>query len=199
MKLRPALFLDRDGTIIEDAGYLDDPAGIKIIPGVPMALSRASQQGFALIVISNQSGVARGLYPLDAIYRVNDRMEKLFSLEGVNFDGIYFCPHHDRGKIPEFTRFCDCRKPSPGMLLLAAREHNISLENSFTIGDKPSDIGAGKAAGTKTVFIRGEDDEPRYGWPGSEPDYIARNLPEAIEWILENLQETPDEIRFRTP
>lgn len=187
--MRPALFLDRDGTIIEDAGYLADPGGVRIIPGAAEALRKAKDKGFALIMISNQSGVARGLYDLEDYHNVTRRMEELLEEEGVRLDGLYFCPHHDKGTVPEFTLFCECRKPSPGMLVLAAKEHGLDLENSYTIGDKPSDIGAGKAAGTKTIFIRGEGTEPPYGSPDIEPDYTARNLPRAIEWIFENMGE----------
>lgn len=141
---RPALFLDRDGTLITDTGYPRDPALVALLPGVVPPLHAAIAKGCALVIISNQSGVARGLVTRDEAASVQARVEALFAERGVVFDAAKFCFHGT-------TDACECRKPAPGMILASARELDLDLEHSVMIGDKPSDVEAGRAAGCRTI------------------------------------------------
>lgn len=145
---RPALFLDRDGTLIVDTGYPRDPDLVILLPGVVPALRAARAGGWALVIVSNQSGVARGLITEDEAARVQARVEELFAAEGVTFDDVRFCFHGPADA-------CDCRKPEPGMILAAARDLGLDLGSSVMIGDKASDVQAGRAAGCKTIAFGG--------------------------------------------
>jgi histidinol-phosphate phosphatase family protein len=145
---RPALFLDRDGTLIVDTGYPRHAALVELLPGVVPALLAAIAKGWALVVVSNQSGVARGLVTRDEAASVQARVEALFAEQGVRFEGAYFCFHAPGER-------CACRKPEPGMLLDAARDLALDLRASVMIGDKPSDVQAGRAAGARTVAFGG--------------------------------------------
>lgn len=143
---RRAAFLDRDGTIIFDGGYLADPAGVRAMPGAVEALRRLRDRGFSLVVVSNQSGLARGLIRPDQHAAVHGRFLDVLSQEGITFEAVYYCEHKpDDG--------CACRKPRPGMLERAASEHQIDLARSLMIGDKPSDIVAGRAVGCVTALL----------------------------------------------
>ena len=148
--LRRAVFLDRDGTLIHDPGDLSDPSGVKLLPGVPGALRQLAEADFTLIVITNQSGIGRGLYTAFDTLRCNTRLQELLAPECVDLADIYFCPHTpDDG--------CDCRKPEPGLLFTAAHDHRINLAQSAMIGDKMSDRAAGQAAGCRWSFCIGAD------------------------------------------
>jgi histidinol-phosphate phosphatase family protein len=143
---RRALFLDRDGTIIRDAGFPRDPAAVEPLPGAAAALARLRAIGWALVIVSNQSGVARGLIRPEEALAVQERVAELFAREGVVFDGAYFCFHGpDDG--------CACRKPRPGMVERAARELDLDLRRSILIGDRASDVAAGRAAGTEAIAL----------------------------------------------
>ncbi len=141
---RNALFVDRDGTLITDVGYPRDPSRVELLPGVVPVLLEVIARGWALVIIGNQSGVGRGMITADEATRVEARVEALFAEHGVRFDGAYFCFHG-----PAET--CRCRKPEPGMLLDAARDLSLDLDGSVMIGDKASDVQAGKAAGCRTI------------------------------------------------
>jgi D-glycero-D-manno-heptose 1,7-bisphosphate phosphatase len=152
-----AVFLDRDGVLIEDTGYPDDPDAIRLLPGVGEALRRLRAGGWGLVVVSNQSGIARGKFDLSRLDALHDRLRALLAAEGVELDALYFCPHHPEG-IPPFRADCDHRKPQPGMLRTAARELGLSLPDCWMVGDKPSDVEAGRAAGCSSVLIAGDTD-----------------------------------------
>ena len=144
--LSAAAFLDRDGTIAHDRHYLADPNGLELLPNAAAGLRRLSELGFRLVVVTNQSGVGRGYFELDAVERVNERLRELLDEQGIRLDGIYVCPHGpDDG--------CACRKPAPGLILTAAKELALDLDRSVTIGDREPDVGAGRSAGTLTVAI----------------------------------------------
>ncbi|MBN2640316.1 MAG: HAD family hydrolase [Victivallales bacterium] len=143
-----ACFLDRDGVIIEEKNYLGDPDGVEILPGVPEALKMLKDEKFLLIVISNQSGVARGYFDLAAVDAVNARINKLLRGEGVELDAFYTCPHH-----PEHDGVCPCRKPAPGMIEQAVKDFNIDLKHSFLVGDKRSDVEAAVNAGIPGIMV----------------------------------------------
>lgn len=148
----PALFLDRDGVINVDHHYVSQPDAFVVIPGVFDVLRRAQALGYALIVVTNQSGIARGYFTHDAYRTLERHMRAVFAAEGIVFTGIYHCPHHPDGSVAEYARACDCRKPAPGMILEAAREHDIDVAASIMVGDKDSDIASARAAGVGRVY-----------------------------------------------
>lgn len=143
---RPALFLDRDGVLNADHGYVIRPAEFEVLDGVFEALRLAAAHGYALIVVTNQSGIGRGYFSARDYAALETHMHHLFAEEGVVLTGIYHCPHH-----PDAD--CECRKPRPGMILRAAREHGIDLGRSIMVGDKPSDAEAARAAGVATIEL----------------------------------------------
>lgn len=153
MSPRRALFLDRDGTLIVDVGYPRDPARVELIPGAADAL-RALQRDWLLVVVSNQSGIGRGLIAPDEAAAVHDRFVAAFAAAEVAFAGCYYCPHAPDAR-------CACRKPAPGLLLAAAADLDLALPRSVLVGDKPSDLDAGRAAGLAAVFQLGAE----RGWP----------------------------------
>jgi D,D-heptose 1,7-bisphosphate phosphatase len=170
-----AVFLDRDGTINVDGPYLSDPDKFLMYPGVGEGVKRLQDAGFKIIVITNQSGIARGYFTEDDLAAVHERMKKEFARFGVTLDGIYYCPHHpDAG--------CKCRKPNTGLFVAAIAEHNIDPQISYMIGDKPLDIIAGGRIGAKTVLVSGEVD--RAGSSGSFPDFSAPDFAAAVKVIV---------------
>jgi D-glycero-D-manno-heptose 1,7-bisphosphate phosphatase len=192
---RAAVFLDRDGVLIEDRGLLVAPAGIHVLPGVPAALRRLKAAGFFLAVVSNQAVVARGLITLSDLDALNARILGLLEAAGApSLDAAYFCPHHPEAALPEYRVICDCRKPRPGSLLRAAREHGLDLAASFMVGDRMTDITAGMAAGCRTVLVEtGQHAAPPIVTAGTvpakpqtacRPDHTCADLPAAAEWIL---------------
>lgn len=151
----PAVFLDRDGTIIEDAGYLDDTSGVCLLPGAAEAIRRFRKAGYRVVVVSNQSGVARGLFDEDTLARVHARVVEALEGQGATLDGAYYCPYLDgpEAKVAAYRRDSELRKPKPGMLLQAARELDIDLKRSWMIGDSSSDVEAGRRAGCRTIRV----------------------------------------------
>lgn len=146
--MRPAVFLDRDGTLIEEVGYLGDPGGVVVLPGVPDALRRLRDAGYALVVVSNQAGVARGYFTEDDVLAVNGRLAELLEVEGVQLDAWHYCVHH-----PDHGDPCACRKPEPGMLRDAARDLDLDLSRSWIVGDHPSDVEAGRRVGARGILV----------------------------------------------
>lgn len=154
LPLKKAVFLDRDGTINVEKDYLIDPAAFEFIPGVPQSLKQLQDAGFLLVVVTNQSGVARGYFSLPDVDLLHKHMCERLADYGVNIDGIYSCPHHPVSGKGEYLQDCDCRKGKPGMLLQAARELGIDLTNSWMVGDKDADILAGTAAGCRSLLVK---------------------------------------------
>jgi D-glycero-D-manno-heptose 1,7-bisphosphate phosphatase len=176
--VRPAVFLDRDGTLIAEVGYLGDPDGVALLSGVPDAVRRLREAGFVLVVVSNQAGVARGLFTENDVVAVNRRLADILANEGLELDGWYFCIHH-----PDFGEPCDCRKPAPGMLTRAARELGLDLGRSWIVGDHPSDAEAGRRAGARPIIVlsghtHDHDDELPEGVP------LVADLAAATDLIL---------------
>jgi D-glycero-D-manno-heptose 1,7-bisphosphate phosphatase len=168
---RPAVFLDRDGTLIEDKGFLGDPAGVVVLPTVVDALKLLAANGFATIVISNQSGIARGILDDAKVRGVNAEIVRKLAGDGVAIDGWYWCPHYDQG--------CDCRKPEPALVHRAVGEHALTLDRGAMIGDRGSDVALGHRVGIAGILVPGP-----YDYVGPEPDLRARTLLEAAEWIV---------------
>jgi len=183
-----AVFLDRDNTLIEDPGYINHPDQVKLLDGVPEALIELCTMGYKLIVVSNQSAVARGIVTEKTLAQIHERLRQLLAQKDAYLDKIYYCPYHVDGVIEKYRRESDLRKPSPGMLLTAAKEMNLDLAQSWMIGDSPHDIEAGARAGCKTILL----DSPPHSKqlpPGSPaPDYKAVNIKEAVNIIKMHLR-----------
>jgi len=152
--LRPAIFLDRDGVVIEDSHYLGNSARVRLVPGAAETIAELNRAGWAVVIVTNQSGVARGLFPLEAVGAVHDHLAGLLRGHGARIDAFHFCPHHPEADVPAFRLDCECRKPKPGMLCRAAAELGLDLAESWMIGDRESDLEAGAAAGCRTVLVR---------------------------------------------
>lgn len=152
---RPAVFFDRDNTLIINDGYLGDPAQVVLMPGAAVAIARARAMGFVVVTISNQSGVARGLFDESAVQAVNRRMDELLLADdpAAKIDLHVYCPFHPDALVPAYRKQSDLRKPAPGMILLAAAQLNLDLPNSWVIGDALRDIEAGVAAGCHTILF----------------------------------------------
>ncbi|MFD3959636.1 D-glycero-alpha-D-manno-heptose-1,7-bisphosphate 7-phosphatase [Micromonospora tulbaghiae] len=151
--LRPAVFLDRDGTLTEPRHYLTHPDDLILQHHIGSPLRALQREGFALIVVTNQSALARGLLDAEGLAAMHDRLRTLLGHHRVHLDGIYACPHHPEGTVPRYRGSCQCRKPAPGMLHQAAQDLGIDLTRSWTIGDSPCDIDAGRRAGTHTALV----------------------------------------------
>lgn len=172
-----AVFLDRDGTIMEDSNYVGDVERVVLIPSAVGALKRLRDAGYKLFIITNQSGVGRGFFTREAVEQIHTHLDEQFGKAGVRFDGYYVCPHH-----PEDN--CDCRKPKPKFLLDAAREYGLDLARSFMIGDRASDIGAGANAGTKTILVLTGGGRETLVKNETKPDHVAGDIAGAADWIL---------------
>lgn len=189
--MKPAVFLDRDGVLIEDVHLLTRPDQVVVPAGVPGALQALAAAGFKLVLVSNQPVVARGLVSEPEVCAVHRHLEALLQSAGAPaLDGIYFCPHHPNATLPAYRVACDCRKPRPGLFLRAATELSLNLRASFAVGDRITDIIAGARAGCRTVLVQTgmhgakpiEASEPLD--PTIQPDYTGADLAAAAEWII---------------
>lgn len=169
-----AVFLDRDGTIAEDVHYCRRPEDFRILPTVPEAIKLLNDSGFKVVVITNQSGIARGYFTEETLALIHQKMHRELARHGARVDAVYYCPHHpDDG--------CDCRKPGTALFRRAAWELDIDFGLSYVVGDLPMDIEAGKALGCRTVLVTtGPEDANK---PSDAPDYVADSLIEAVRWI----------------
>ena len=187
--MQAAVFLDRDGTINEDVGYLADPDRMRLLPGAARAIARLNQAGLPVVVVTNQSGVARGLIDPAALPRIHARLAGLLAMEGARLDGLYVCPHYPFGTRTEFVRTCRCRKPATGMIDQAAVDLGLDASRSCMVGDKLSDMELGRAVGAATVLVRtGEGADLEARWPAAcaPPDHVATDLADAVDWILQH-------------
>jgi D-glycero-D-manno-heptose 1,7-bisphosphate phosphatase len=181
---RPAIFIDRDGTINEDTGYVSSPDELIVYPWAAEAIRLINESGFMSIVVTNQSGVARGLYTEDTLALIHGRLIDELGRRHARLDAIYYCPHHPRIGDDRYRLDCECRKPRPGMLLRAAREHRIDLTRSFVIGDKLSDIELARGAGASGALVLTGYGGQTLG-RGKGPGIVADNLLEAVKQILD--------------
>ncbi len=154
MRPRGALFLDRDGVIIEEVNYLADIGQVRLIPGAAAAIARVNRQAIPVVVVTNQAGVARGFFPEKRIGEVHDHLQALLGLSGARIDRFYYCPHHPTMGETPYRLVCECRKPGPGLLLRAAAEMGLDLSQSCLVGDKVTDLEAGARVGCRTVLVR---------------------------------------------
>ena len=188
-----AVFLDRDGTINEEVGYLDSLDKLKIIPASYQAIKLINLNGMKAIVISNQAGVARGLFTEEFVHEINNIITADLQRHGAVIDKFYYCPHHPEHGNGEYLQNCNCRKPAPGMLLQAAEELNIDLSSSYFVGDRFIDMETAKKVGAKGVLVKtgyGEDllqdDGPDRATLENTPDFIAADILEAVLLILKD-------------
>ncbi len=181
MKKNKCVFLDRDGVLIKDVGYLKDPADIIVLPDVASSLKRLKNAGFVLIIITNQAGIAKGFFTEEDLKNVNNILLNIFKSDGLIIDDLYYCPHHKDGTVEHYTIACDCRKPNTGMVLKGVGKFNIDLKKSFMVGDKDSDMLLAKNSGIRSFYIKNE----MYEHDNSViPDFTVFNLKEAAEIIL---------------
>jgi len=177
-----AVFLDRDGTINKYNGFVKNPDEFELIPGVASAIRRLNEEGYLVIVVTNQPVIARGDTTVEGLNEIHNKMETLLGNEGAYVDAIYYCPHHPHkgyeGEVPELKIECECRKPKPGMLLKAAQDYNIDLNESFMIGDSENDVLAGLNAGCKTILIGNEINN------NFSETTLVSNLNEAVDNVL---------------
>lgn len=182
----PAVFIDRDGTLIEEAGYLNHLARLVFFPYSVDAIRQLNRGGFKVVVITNQAGIARGIVPESFVATAHAHISKRLEAGGARVDAYYHCPHHPKGSVPELTRACECRKPRPGLMLKAAADMDLDLSQSFVVGDRWHDLEAGRAAGTRAVLVRtgygtAEEQSPK---AGVTADAVVDNLAGAAAWIL---------------
>ena len=194
-----AVFLDRDGTIIEDRGYISDPDQVSLIPGAAEGIRRFSLAGHLVVVVSNQSGIARGLFDESALAAVHERVEALLEAAGARLDGAYYCPYlaGPEATVEAYRRTSDLRKPAPGMLLQAAREMNIDLSHSWMIGDSPCDVQAGEAAGCRAILI--DRGGPSAARKADAPVKVVESLVEAVALLERDMPEKRNEKIGATP
>jgi D-glycero-D-manno-heptose 1,7-bisphosphate phosphatase len=205
-----AVFLDRDGTINEEVGYMDRLDKLKLIPVAAEAIRLINASGMKAVVVTNQSGVARGLFDESFVDTVHIRLREMLRMEGAFLDGIYFCPHHPTEGRERYLMTCDCRKPAPGLLLQAAADLHLEPARSYMVGDNLKDIEAGARAGTRGVLVRtgygsesadtlrlnkasgrmipGEREHPRTESVLYRPVHIAADILAAVKWIVRNLR-----------
>jgi len=181
-----AVFLDKDGTLIEDVPYNVDPKRIKFTKGAVTGLQQLSGAGYVLIAITNQSGVARGYFQESALQGVEERLQQLLALAGVSLSGFYYCPHHPQGVVKEYTMQCACRKPEPGLLLQAAADHQLDLSQSWFVGDILNDVEAGRRAGCKTILIDNGNETEWQLSPLRIPHHTVADLAEAAQVIIKS-------------
>ncbi|MCA1992210.1 MAG: HAD family hydrolase [Coleofasciculus sp. S288] len=184
-----AVFLDKDGTLIEDVPYNVNPDLMRLTVGAVEGLRSLHAAGYKLIIISNQSGVARGYFPEEALLAVEERSHQLLAEMGVPLVGFYYCPHHPDGTILKYKINCSCRKPEPGLIFRAAQKHNINLAQSWFIGDILNDVEAGRRAGCKTVLINNGNETEWVLSPLRLPHYIATDLADAAHIISNHRQD----------
>jgi len=173
-----AVFLDRDGTMAKDVSYCSCPEDFEIFPNTAKAIKLLNERGFKVIVITNQSGIARGYFAEETLKQIHEKMKSELAEKGAFVDAIYYCPHH-----PDDN--CDCRKPKPKLVLQAKKDFDIDLERSFVVGDLDLDIELGRAVGCSTILIsqNPEDDD----LPKKAPDYTAADLYDAAQWIVSQI------------
>ena len=188
MTSRPAVFIDRDGTLTEEVGYVNHPSRLQLLPRAAEAIRRLNAAGVAAVVVTNQAGIARGYFSESVLHAVHDALRCQLASAGARLDGLYACVHHpSEGEAP-YRADCDCRKPRPGLLERAARDLGLDLARSTMVGDKASDLVPARAVGADAVLVltgygRGEWEYRREHF-AVQPDHVATDLLDAVEWTL---------------
>jgi len=186
--MKKAVFLDRDGTVNEEVGYMRDLSLLTVIPGVGRAIKKLNDAGFLVVLVTNQSGVARGYFPESHVNEAHSRLKELLVKDGARLDAVYYCPHHPTAGTTKHTRVCACRKPGTGLIDQAVRDLTIDVHQSYMVGDKWSDVELGHRAGAASILVRSgfAADDPGNARPQhvADPDFTAQDLAEAAEWII---------------
>ncbi len=193
MKKNTAVFLDRDGTINDEVGYLDHADKLRIIPAAFEAIRLINESGMKAVVVSNQAGIAKGFFTEKFVRKINEQIQSELLARGAFIDRFYFCPHHPTDGIDPYRRICDCRKPEPGLLHQAAADLDIDLGRSYMIGDRYRDIETARRVGTRGVLVLTgygrdliEEAGPDKADEINQPDHIAEDLLEAVLWIMKD-------------
>ncbi len=186
--MKRAIFLDRDGTMNEEVGYVNHLSRFQLFEFTAEAVRLINKAGWHAIMITSQSGVARGYFPEELLLKIHGQLEESLKRQGARLDAIYYCPHHPTIGSPPYRQDCDCRKPKPGLLVRAAQDFGLDLTQCFVVGDRYRDIEMAHATGARGVMVLtgyglGEYEYQRASWP-REPEYVAENLLEAVKWIL---------------
>jgi D-glycero-D-manno-heptose 1,7-bisphosphate phosphatase len=190
-----AVFLDRDGTINEEVGYVNHIDRFILLPGAIEAIREINRAGLRCVVISNQSGVARGYFPESLVIQVHEKMKSILEERGGYFDGIYYCPHHPSEGQGPYRKDCQCRKPKIGMLKMASEELGIDLRRSYVVGDRMVDIMLAENAGSKGILVLtgyGKGELEFHGKKGPTPRFIAQDILDAVKWIIEDIKFMED-------
>ncbi len=189
--IKKAVFLDRDGTINEQMGYINHISRFVLLPGVGAAIGRLNEHNIPVIVVTNQSGLARGYFPKVLLDEVHAKMTEQLAAEGAHIDGLYICPHHPEAAQEKYRKTCSCRKPKTGLLEQAAAELNLDLQQSFMVGDRWSDLKCGAAVGAAPILVLsgyGRGDQQYIGPQQKiQPAFVAEDLNAAVDWILEKI------------
>lgn len=189
--MKSAVFVDRDGTISEEVGYISDLDQFRLVPKAAEAIKLINESDLVVIVITNQAGVAKGYFSEETVDHIHKKMEKLLLEHGAYLDGIYYCPHHPEGVVGSYRRACDCRKPAPGLLEQASKDHGIDLAASYMVGDKVTDIELARKVGAKGILVLtgyGRDELQKISdVPVENPAYVALDLFDAVKWIMNDL------------
>jgi D-glycero-D-manno-heptose 1,7-bisphosphate phosphatase len=185
---RPAVFIDRDGTLTEEVGYVNHPSRLRLLPRSAEAIRRLNEAGIAAVVATNQAGLARGYFSEEVMHAVHERLLQQLNDAGAHLDGLYVCPHHPTEGVAPFRADCDCRKPKPGLLVRAAGDLDLDLSGSVMVGDKASDLLAAGPVGARAILVltgygRGEWEYRRAHFPVT-PDHVATDLLDAVEWVM---------------
>jgi D-glycero-D-manno-heptose 1,7-bisphosphate phosphatase len=185
---RPVVFIDRDGTLTEEVGYVNHPSRLRLLARSGQAVRRLNEAGIAAVVATNQAGIARGYFSEEVMDAVHERLVEALKDEGAHLDGVYVCPHHPTEGVPPFRADCDCRKPKPGLLLRAARDLDLDLDDSYMVGDKASDLQVAPAVGARAILVltgygRGEWEHRREHFSVT-PDHVAADLLDAVDWVI---------------
>ena len=190
--MKPAVFLDRDGTLVEEVGYLDRLDRLSLFPWSIDAVRLLNRAGFAVVVVSNQAGVARGFFAEPFVLEVQREIDALLAAAGGRIDGWYYCPHHPDAPLPQYRRACECRKPRPGMIRQAQAELGVDASRSYVIGDRWLDVQLARNVGARAILVRtgyGATEE-RQAPDGMAADMVADNLIEAVSWVLRDSRAT---------
>jgi len=187
---KPAVFIDRDGTINEQMGYINHISRFVLLPGSAEAIKLLNDHGYLVIIVSNQSGIGRGYFPMELVNKVHAHMKTLLERDNARVDGIFFCPHYPKGKLSEYSTACECRKPKTGLIKMACRDFDIDMANSYVIGDRCTDIELARNAGLKGILVKtgyGLGDL-EYVFPhlSFKPFHVTGDLLEAVRWIIRN-------------
>ncbi|MDA8165175.1 MAG: HAD family hydrolase [Desulfobacteraceae bacterium] len=191
--MKPAVFLDRDGTINEQMGYINHLSRFRLLPGAAAGIRLLNEKGLPVVVVTNQSGLARGYFPPELLAEVHAQMHRELAAAGAHVDAVYVCPHHPEAKRPEYRQSCDCRKPRPGLFRQAASDLGLDLGCSYLVGDRWTDLKAAANCGITGILVLtgyGRGDLAYIG-PGEEtqPAFVAEDLREAAEWIVKRTSD----------